>query len=64
LFSDALHFTISLNFKLKENNELLPSFESLMKDEFGLANELILLGYNIQKEFCCVFFFFLTLEST
>jgi hypothetical protein len=46
-----------LNLKLKENNELLPSFESIMGDESGLANELVLLAYNIQKEVCCVLSF-------
>jgi len=34
----------------------LQPFESLMGDEYGLANELVLLAYNIQKEVCCVFF--------
>jgi hypothetical protein len=44
------HYIISLNLKL-ENNELL-SFESLMEDEFGLANELALLTFNIRMDVC------------
>ncbi len=34
----------------------MPSFESLMEDESGFANELISSTYNIQKEVCCVLF--------
>jgi hypothetical protein len=40
LLSNALHFAISLNLKQKDDNELLPCFESLMKDESNLVNEL------------------------
>jgi hypothetical protein len=40
LLNDALHFAISLNLKQKDDNELLPSFKSLMKDESNLVNEL------------------------
>jgi hypothetical protein len=32
LLSDALHFAISMSFKLKEENQVLHSFESLMDD--------------------------------
>jgi hypothetical protein len=53
LFSDALHYIISLSLKL-EDNEFLLSFESLMEDEFGLANELALLTFNIRTEVCGV----------
>ncbi len=60
MFSDALHSTIFLSLKLKENNELLPSFQSLMEDEFNLANELTLLASNIRKEVCDVLNFFLS----
>jgi hypothetical protein len=45
-----------------EDNEFLLSFESLMKDEFGFANELALLAFNIRMEVCGVlnsFFSFL-----
>jgi hypothetical protein len=60
LFSDALHFTIFLSFKFRKNNEFLPSFQSLMEDEFGLVNELTLLASNIRKEVCGVLNFFLS----
>jgi hypothetical protein len=46
-----------LSLKL-ENNELLLSFESLMEDEFGLANELALLAFNIRMEVCGVLNYF------
>ncbi len=49
MLSDALHFAISLNLKGKEGNELLPPFESLVEDEFGVDDELILLASNIKK---------------
>jgi hypothetical protein len=49
-----------LSLKLKENNELLPSFQSLMKNEYGLVNELTLLASNIRKEVCGVLIFFLS----
>jgi hypothetical protein len=47
-FSDALHFANFLSLKLKENNELMPSFQSLMEDESNLVNELVLLASNIK----------------
>jgi hypothetical protein len=39
-----------LSLKLKEDNELMPPFESLMEDEFGVDDELILLASNIKRE--------------
>jgi len=57
LLSDALHYIISLSLK-PEDNEFLLSFESLMEDEFGLANELALLTFNIRMEVCGVLDFF------
>ncbi len=47
-FTDALHFANFLSLKLKENNELMPSFQSLMEDESNLVNELVLLASNIK----------------
>jgi len=47
-FYDALHFANFLSLKLKENNELMPSFQSLMEDESNLVNELVLLASNIK----------------
>jgi hypothetical protein len=49
LFNDVLHFTISLSLKPKADNELLPYLESLMEYEFGLANELVLLAFNVEN---------------
>jgi hypothetical protein len=40
LLTDALHFAVSLSLKLKDDNELLSFFESLMEDESNLVNEL------------------------
>jgi hypothetical protein len=48
-----------LSLKL-EDNELLLSFESLMEDEFGLANELALLAFNIRMDVCGVLNFLLS----
>jgi hypothetical protein len=45
LFTDALHYIISLSLKLEDN-------------EFGLANELALLAFNIRMEVCVVLDFF------
>ncbi len=50
LFSDALHFVISMNLKLKEENKIIPSFESLMEDDSIISNELSLLAFNIRRE--------------
>jgi hypothetical protein len=60
LLNDALHCANFLSLKLKENNELLPSFQSLVEDKSSLANELTLLASNIRKEVCDVLNFFLS----
>jgi len=57
LFNDALHFTIFLRFFKILNNELLPSFQSLLEDELSFVNELTLLASNIRKEVCDVLIF-------
>jgi hypothetical protein len=33
LLNDVLHFAISMSLKLREENQVLPSFESLMDDD-------------------------------
>jgi hypothetical protein len=38
-----------LSLKPKEDNKLLPYLESLMEYEFGLANELVLLAFNVEN---------------
>ncbi len=40
LFSDALHFVISLSLKLKEENQVVLSFESLMEEDLVTSDEL------------------------
>jgi hypothetical protein len=50
LFNDALHFAISMSLKLKEENKIIPSFESLMEDDSIIFGELFLLASNIRKE--------------
>ncbi len=50
LFSDALHSAISKSLKLKEENKIIPSFESLIEDYSIIYNELSLLAFNIRRE--------------
>jgi len=45
--SMMLYTTISMSLKLKEENKIIPSFESLMKDESIIFYELSLLAFNI-----------------
>jgi hypothetical protein len=52
LLSDALHSTISISLKLKNELENAPSFQTLMEEDFGVALELICLVSNIRKEVC------------
>jgi hypothetical protein len=39
-----------MSLKLKEENQIIPSFESLMEDDSIVFNELYLLAFNIRKE--------------
>jgi len=50
LFSDALHSSISMSLKLKEENKMIPSFKSLMEDDSIILDELSLLAFNIKRE--------------
>ncbi len=45
-----LYTTISTNLKLKEENKIILSFESLMKDDSIIFYELSLLASNIRRE--------------
>jgi hypothetical protein len=45
LLSDALLSTISMNLKLKEENDIVPSFDSLMENDANVVNELALLAF-------------------
>jgi hypothetical protein len=50
LFNNVLHFAISMSLKLKEENKMIFSFESLMEDDSIIYDELFLLASNIRKE--------------
>jgi len=50
LLGDALHCIISMSLKLKEENKIILSFESLMEDDSIISNELFLLAFNIRRE--------------
>ncbi len=39
-----------MGLKLKEENQIIPSFESLMEDDSIVSNELSLLASNIKRE--------------
>jgi hypothetical protein len=63
LFSDALHFAISMSIKFKEESQVLPSFETLMDDDSIIINELAFITSRIKREVSWVldsFFSFLT----
>jgi hypothetical protein len=47
LLSDALHSTITMNTKLMEELQYLPSFDNIMDEDFGMVIELTLLASNI-----------------
>jgi hypothetical protein len=62
LLSDALHFSIFINLKLKKKPKNAPSFQTLMEKDPDVALGLICLVSNIKKEVCGVldsFFSFL-----
>jgi hypothetical protein len=58
--NDVLHFVISMSLKLKEENKIIPSFESLMEDDSIISDELSLLAFNIRREVINVLDFFLS----
>jgi hypothetical protein len=57
---DALHVTISMSLKLKEEMKCPLILDTLTDDDLGLDIELWILAMNIKKEVCGVinFFFF------
>jgi hypothetical protein len=59
-FSMMFYTTISMSLKLREENQVLPSFESLMGDDSFVNVELSLLAFNIRKEVMNVLDFFLS----
>jgi hypothetical protein len=50
LLSDVLHSIISMSLRLKEENKIILSFESLMEDDSIIFNELSLLAFNTRRE--------------
>jgi hypothetical protein len=54
LLGDALHFTISMNLRLKEENQIVLSIETLMDDDSIIVDELVLVAFNIRREVCDV----------
>ncbi len=59
LLRNALHSTISMNLKLKEKNQVVPSCEILLEDDLVVVDELVLLVFKTRKEVCGVFISFL-----
>jgi len=60
LLNDALHYAISMSLKLKEENKISPSFESLMENDSIIFDELSLLVSNIRREIINVLHSFLS----
>ncbi len=60
LLSDALHSAISMSLKLREENQVLPLFESLMDDNLIVNDELSLLASIIRSNVINVLDFFLS----
>jgi hypothetical protein len=49
-----------MNLNLKKENQIVPSFESLMEKNSIIVDELVLLVSNIKKEVCDVLHYFLS----
>ncbi len=50
LLNDVLHFVISMSLKLKDENKIIPSFESVIENDSINSDELSLLVFNIKRE--------------
>ncbi len=59
LLNDVLHFVILMSLRLKEKNQVLFSFESLMHDDSLIVDELVLQASKVRREVCGVLNFFL-----
>jgi hypothetical protein len=59
LLNDVLHFVILTSLRLKEKNQVLFSFESLMHDDSLIVDELVLQASKVRREVCGVLNFFL-----
>jgi hypothetical protein len=60
LFFYALHVTITMALKLKEEFEMPPILANLMDDDMALALELSTLASDVRKQVCNVLDFFLS----
>ncbi len=60
LLNDTFNSTISINLKLRTEYENVPSFQTLMEEDFSVALELICLASNIKKDVCIRLDFFLS----
>ncbi len=49
-----------MSLKLKKENKIIPSFESLMENDSIISDELFLLAFNIKRELINVLDFFLS----
>ncbi len=54
LLNDVLHIVILMSLRLKEKNQVLFSFESLMHDDLVIVDELVLLMSKIRRKVCGV----------
>jgi uncharacterized protein YktA (UPF0223 family) len=52
-----------MNLKLREENQVLPSFQTLMNEKSVVNDELSLLAFNIRKEVINVLDFFLSFSK-
>jgi len=50
LLNDVLHSTISMSLKLREENQILPSFKTLINEDSIVNDELSLLVFKIRRE--------------
>jgi len=57
-FNDALHFTITMCLKHREEFEILATLDNLMDDDSMVVFESALLISNIKKEACNILEFF------
>jgi hypothetical protein len=63
LLNDVLHSTIFMSLKLREENEILPSFKTLINENSIVNDELSLLISNIRREVIIVMDSFLSFSK-
>jgi hypothetical protein len=57
----ATYSTIFVSLRLKEENQVVLSFETLMDDISLIANEMVLMASNIKREVCTMLSSYLSL---